>query len=189
MHAIPEGSADAHEIAISTFTDGDGALPGDYKVLVVPPQAIPFVSDQKGMSLAEGMALYQKGLAELKNKPPPFGADIPPRYSDPYKTPLRQHVPPDGKVTIALQSEGGASPKTRAKVAAFADAVLAGDVRWEEILRKRADRDEKGLFAVATAVGCGRRGLRCASRFCNAGVRRSALCRSLRLARAKRMAS
>jgi transposase len=38
-------------------------------------------------------------------------------------------------------------------VAAFTAAVLAGDVRWEEILRKRADRDEKAFDVIECAVG------------------------------------
>jgi transposase len=44
-------------------------------------------------------------------------------------------------------------PKTRSEVEAFADAVLAGDVRWEEILRKRADRDEKAFDVIECASG------------------------------------
>jgi transposase len=44
-------------------------------------------------------------------------------------------------------------PKNRSEVETFSDAVLAGDVRWEEILRKRADRDEKGFDVVECAVG------------------------------------
>jgi transposase len=44
-------------------------------------------------------------------------------------------------------------PKTRSEVAAFTAAVLAGDVRWEEILRKRADRDEKAFDVIECAVG------------------------------------
>jgi transposase len=44
-------------------------------------------------------------------------------------------------------------PKTRSEVAAFTDAVLAGDVRWEEILRRRADRDEKAFDVIECAVG------------------------------------
>src|SRR5215813_3766064 len=44
-------------------------------------------------------------------------------------------------------------PKTRSEVESFTEAVLAGDVRWEEILRKRADRDEKGFDVVECAVG------------------------------------
>src|SRR5215510_14228977 len=44
-------------------------------------------------------------------------------------------------------------PRTRSEVEAFADAVLAGDVRWEEILRKRADRDKKAFDVIECAVG------------------------------------
>src|SRR5215472_15615459 len=44
-------------------------------------------------------------------------------------------------------------PKTRSEVQTFSDAVLAGDVRWEEILRKRADRDEKAFDVIECAVG------------------------------------
>jgi transposase len=44
-------------------------------------------------------------------------------------------------------------PKTRSEVETFMDAVLAGDVRWEEILRKRADRDEKAFDVIECAVG------------------------------------
>src|SRR5215472_13981439 len=44
-------------------------------------------------------------------------------------------------------------PKTRSEVARFSEAVLAGDVRWEEILRKRADRNEKAFDVIECAVG------------------------------------
>src|SRR5215813_13228627 len=44
-------------------------------------------------------------------------------------------------------------PKTRSEVATFSEAALAGDVRWEEILRKRADRNEKAFDVVECAVG------------------------------------
>jgi len=44
-------------------------------------------------------------------------------------------------------------PKTPAEVVAFGEAVLAGDVRWEEILRKLADRNEKAFDVIECAVG------------------------------------
>jgi transposase len=44
-------------------------------------------------------------------------------------------------------------PKNRSEVATFTEAVLAGDVRWEEILRKRADREEKAFDVIECAVG------------------------------------
>lgn len=56
-----------------------------------------------------------------------------------------------------IDGEGGlfvtVVPKTRSEVAAFTNAVLAGDVRWEEILRKRAQRDEKTFEIIECAVG------------------------------------
>lgn len=44
-------------------------------------------------------------------------------------------------------------PKTRSEVAAFTEALLAGDVRWEKILRKRADRDKKAFDVIECAIG------------------------------------
>src|SRR5215472_11651747 len=44
-------------------------------------------------------------------------------------------------------------PKTRSEVVTFSEAVLAGDARWEEILRKRADRNEKAFGVIECAVG------------------------------------
>jgi transposase len=44
-------------------------------------------------------------------------------------------------------------PKNRSEVAAFTKAVVAGDVRWEEILRKRPDRDKKVFDVIECAVG------------------------------------
>jgi len=44
-------------------------------------------------------------------------------------------------------------PKSRSEVAAFGEAILAGDVRWEEILRKRADRNGKAFDVIECAVG------------------------------------
>ena len=44
-------------------------------------------------------------------------------------------------------------PKTRSEVATFGEAILAGDVRWEEILRRRADRNEKAFDVIECAIG------------------------------------
>jgi transposase len=44
-------------------------------------------------------------------------------------------------------------PKTHSEVAAFGEATVGGDVRWEEILRKRADRDETAFDVIECAVG------------------------------------
>jgi hypothetical protein len=42
---------------------------------------------------------------------------------------------------------------TRSEVATFSEAVVAGDVRWDEILRKRADRNEKAFDVIECTVG------------------------------------
>src|SRR5262245_3812098 len=56
-----------------------------------------------------------------------------------------------------IDSERGffvtAVPQNRSEVATFNEAVLAGDVRWAEILRKRADRDKKAFDVIECAVG------------------------------------
>src|SRR5262245_11081655 len=42
-------------------------------------------------------------------------------------------------------------PQNRSEVATFTEAVIAGDVRWEEILRKRADRDKKAFDVMCAS--------------------------------------
>ena len=44
-------------------------------------------------------------------------------------------------------------PRTRSEVTSFREAVLGGDVRWEEILRKRASCDEKAFDVIDCAAG------------------------------------
>jgi hypothetical protein len=92
---------------LSTFKDGDGALRGDYRVTIIPPQEAPKVIWHEGMSFGEAMAQYAEKVKEIKAKPPLPGSDIPIRFRDPSKTPLRQTVPSDGPVVFDLQTEEG----------------------------------------------------------------------------------
>jgi hypothetical protein len=94
---------------LTTYKPGDGALPGQYKVIITPPVNYTEIEGHPGMTFAERMELHTKGREALRGKPPPFGADMPMAVRDPAKTPLRQAVPPDGPVAFDLQSEG---PKT-----------------------------------------------------------------------------
>jgi hypothetical protein len=89
----PDGSFD-----LTTTSPHDGAMSGNYKVLVhyeegtiVPPG-----------SMKEAKAGLLK--ASKKPKPPPKYV-IPALYSDPAKTPLSQKVPPDGTVKLELKSK------------------------------------------------------------------------------------
>jgi hypothetical protein len=100
------GQTDAEgRFTLTTLEEGDGALPGDYRVLIGAPRNVPFVLDQLPPTRREYLELKEKSAKELKDKPPPFGADIAKIYADPEKTPLTQHVPPaEGTVRIALDA-------------------------------------------------------------------------------------
>ena len=90
---------------LTTYNDGDGALPGDYKVLVTweePPPPTFRTSDEKGPSREEVQRALDAHRAKLKKLNP---VSIPPVYNDPNKTPLRQTVPSPGKVEISLDSK------------------------------------------------------------------------------------
>jgi hypothetical protein len=96
-------------------TPGDGALPGEYKVVIsYSPELEVFKDIQPGMSQAEANAAYGKGMAERAQHVANPTFRIPAAYSNPKKTPLRQVVPPAGPVIFALQSEkaepGAAKP-------------------------------------------------------------------------------
>jgi hypothetical protein len=95
---------------LGTFKSEDGALRGNYKVTIMPPQAFPKVVGFEGITFAEAMAQYSQGKKELENQPPLPGSNIPTKYRNPAQTPLRQKVPPDGPVVFDLASEGGGKP-------------------------------------------------------------------------------
>lgn len=84
---------------LTTFTANDGALPGDYKVVVEYHEPVAHKGTYRDQR--EAMQAVQKE----KSKTPPRYA-IPAKYSDPSQTPLRQKVPPDGEAIVKLQSNG-----------------------------------------------------------------------------------
>jgi hypothetical protein len=97
---IAHGTTDKDGVfRLSTSKPNDGAFPGEYKVTVVyaegaePPPA-------KGVK--EAFQGFQKAQRQ-KRKPPKY--NIPARYGDPARTDLRQNVPADGQVTLALKSK------------------------------------------------------------------------------------
>jgi len=110
---------------LGTFKSGDGALRGNYKVTIMPPQAYPKVTWHEGMTFGEAMAQYSQGMKELKDQPPLPGSNIPTKYRNPSQTPLRQQVPPDGPVVFDLTGEGGAKP-TPAKKKTRTDPFMPG---------------------------------------------------------------
>jgi hypothetical protein len=83
---------------LSTFEPRDGALPGKYKVVIVP---LPAAQDPaKTMTPDEAMAA-ETARGQAKPAYPGF----PEKYTRPDQTPLRQTVPATGEVEIELQSK------------------------------------------------------------------------------------
>jgi hypothetical protein len=95
---------------LGTFRADDGALAGEYKVIVVISEAYEALSkDPQNWSLEEKkearMTMTPKGkqqAADKKKKTPP---SVPAIYSDVKRTPLQEVVPPTGKVELNLNSK------------------------------------------------------------------------------------
>ena len=83
---------------LSTYRDGDGALPGEYKVVVQYNEGVAAPAGNDMKSAMTGMQ------ANMKKKQGPAKIVIPAQYSDPGQTKLRQKVPADGDVTFDLKS-------------------------------------------------------------------------------------
>jgi hypothetical protein len=84
--------------SLTTIENHDGALPGDYKVVITykpPVESGPAESTEQGMR--EIMKLQEKAK---KTKPKYV---IPPAYTDPTRTPVTQSVPTDGPVKIDIK--------------------------------------------------------------------------------------
>jgi len=103
---------------LTTYASGDGVWTGEYKVTVtwspdyMEEQGIPPGTDlsnpspelAKKLAKAFGAAMMaaQRGTNKNHPKAPPLPADV----QDEAKTPLRQKVPPEGKVVLELHSAG-----------------------------------------------------------------------------------
>ncbi|HXG13311.1 MAG TPA: hypothetical protein VNK04_26375 [Gemmataceae bacterium] len=88
---------------LTTFTEGDGALPGEYRVTIVWEEPVhPYLAYRDGSPKKKAL---EKEYLEWKAKHKPKPSPIPPHYGDPAKTPLEQKVPvPGGVADFALQS-------------------------------------------------------------------------------------
>jgi hypothetical protein len=90
---------------LSTFSTGDGAMAGDYKVLVSIPQTSGPEGGQPDPQDPKSMTEAMKKFAETK-KTQPQKPTVPANYSDISKTPLRQRIPAEGSITLELRSTG-----------------------------------------------------------------------------------
>lgn len=91
---------------LETFSSGDGALPGDYKVTVQyqePVTQTEVSAPQRGQSMKAMWDATQKAAKEQQKKAPKYV--IPPKYSSLKDTTLHQRVPPDGPVVFELRSK------------------------------------------------------------------------------------
>jgi hypothetical protein len=100
---------------LTTFSTNDGALPGEYKVLVSYEETAPedVVSNISTMDLAQKAKLFARmspkgkaaAAAQAKKKTKPT-ISIPAVYGDPKRSKLREVVPTNGEVRIELKSTG-----------------------------------------------------------------------------------
>jgi hypothetical protein len=89
---------------LTTFRTDDGALAGDYRVIVVLDDAerLPYTTDEEKKAARVAMSpMGKKKLAEKKSKKL---SQVPEIYSDIKKTPLKEVVPTNGKIELALRS-------------------------------------------------------------------------------------
>ena len=96
------------QFELTTFRTDDGAYSGDYRVIVVveepnyPDPKTQTDEQKKEARIGTMTPQGKKNQAEKKSKRPP---QIPEIYSDVKKTPLKEVVPTDGKIELALKSK------------------------------------------------------------------------------------
>ena len=93
--------------SLTTFSTGDGAIPGQYKILVKYQEASSEEEMQPNMAKPDIKAMMEKSakLQREKAKRLPKYA-VPAQYGNPSKTPLKQRVPPESHpVEVAFTSK------------------------------------------------------------------------------------
>jgi hypothetical protein len=99
---VASGLSDARgAFRLTTFKTDDGALPGDYKVIVTV-QEIPKEIAQAAAKKANPKVEVMK--AQKSARRAPSASVVPQAYREAARTPLRQHVPPPGEVVLDLTS-------------------------------------------------------------------------------------
>jgi len=105
------GVADAKgNFRLTTFKPDDGIMPGEYKVMVQEegeekPDPKTFSEEERkaarmGMKPQSSMSPFAKSSEKKSSKP----SLLPAIYHDAKRTPLRQVIPPPGKIEIVLKS-------------------------------------------------------------------------------------
>jgi hypothetical protein len=86
---------------LMTYRQGDGALPGAYRIVVSKTEGPAAPPDDNHASKQRAMAYLARHTGQKLDKPV-----IPAIYSDAAKTTLRCTVPTSGLVTVELSSSG-----------------------------------------------------------------------------------
>ena len=92
---------------LTTYTLGDGAMAGDYVVTITweePPLA-GYRPQKNGPSREQMKKWVEQEQERRKKKAAANRVNIPEVYADPARTPLRQKVPPPGKVEFNLDGK------------------------------------------------------------------------------------
>jgi hypothetical protein len=89
--------ADGH-FTLTTFQAGDGAFPGQYKILIQVPGEMEVPAD---LTTPEDVQRAMGARVQVKKA----ALALPAVYTAPDKTILRQAVPADGLVKLALRSD------------------------------------------------------------------------------------
>jgi hypothetical protein len=99
-NAVTDGSG---HFRLSTFAGGDGVLPGTYKVTVAkyPDHPGPAITVEP----SDPRYLEQYAKAQRASQQAPPRSLLPAVYENMTTTPLRQQVPPEGKVVFRLESQ------------------------------------------------------------------------------------
>ncbi len=102
-------TGDDGSFKLTTFSTGDGAKAGDYKVTVTlgeSPADVQAPSPNDPEAMKKAMAEFANKQRARKDKTTKMKPTIHPNYSKVDKTPLRQRIPPEGKVELQLNDKG-----------------------------------------------------------------------------------
>ena len=114
VNFIPEGGNGVPAYALTkeggafdltTTSLGDGALAGNYVVTITWEEPHPPVFRPKEGGLSKAQLARKLELEEQRRKKMAHQVNIPEVYGNPAQTPLRQKVPPSGKVEFNLDSK------------------------------------------------------------------------------------
>jgi len=108
-HAASGTTGTDGSFRLTTWSNGDGALPGNYKIVITKKDdAVPTVGNANGDDPKFKTDMMKKFSLEQSKKAPPKKPSLPANYMDATKTPLKQVVPPPdgGPIKLELRSSG-----------------------------------------------------------------------------------